>query len=86
VARSLDRQPGRRGAAGAVIVVAKPFSGSSGPVGGVADNADPTSITTVSLEDITSQTEVSATLGYSGTYSVVNQAQGTVTWLPRWAR
>ena len=63
-------------------MVVKPFSGSSGPVGGVADNADPTSITTVSLEDITSQTEVSATLGYSGTYTVVNQAQGTVTWLP----
>ena len=66
----------------AVIVVVKPFSGSSGPVGGVADNADPTSITTVSLEDITSQTEVSATLGYSATYTVVNQAQGTITWLP----
>jgi hypothetical protein len=66
----------------AVIVVVKPFSGSSGPVGGVADNADPTSIATVSLRDITSQTEVSATLGYSGTYTVVNQGQGTVTWLP----
>jgi hypothetical protein len=69
-------------AAAAVLVVMKPFSGSSGPVGGVADNADPTSITTVSLKDITSETEVSATLGYSGTYSVVNQAQGTVTSLP----
>jgi hypothetical protein len=69
-------------AAVAVIVVVKPFSGSNGPVGGVADNADPTSLATVSLEDITSQTEVSATLGYSGTYTLVNQAQGTVTWLP----
>jgi len=68
--------------AAVVVVVAKPFSGSSGPVGGVADNADPTSITTVSRQDITSQTEVSATLGYSGTYTVINQAQGTVTWLP----
>jgi hypothetical protein len=69
-------------AAVAVIVVVKPFSGSSGSVGGVAGNADPTSVATVSREDITSQTEVSATLGYSGTYTVVNQAQGTVTWLP----
>jgi hypothetical protein len=69
-------------AAVAVVVVVKPFSGSSGPVGGVADNADPTSVATVSMEDITSQTEVSATLGYSGTYSVVNQGQGTITWLP----
>jgi len=69
-------------AAVVIIAAVKPFSGSSGPVGGVSDNADPTSIATVSLQDITSQTEVSATLGYSGTDTVVNQAQGTVTWLP----
>jgi hypothetical protein len=69
-------------AAAAIVVVAKPFAGSSGPVGAVADNADPTSVATVSLGDITSQTAVSATLGYSGTYTVVNQAQGTVTSLP----
>lgn len=68
--------------AAAVLVVAKPFSGSTGPVGGVADNADPTSTTTVSLENISSQTEISATLGYAGTYTVINQAQGTVTRLP----
>jgi hypothetical protein len=91
--RDVDRPNGRRRAlvmvslvivlaAVAVIVVVKPFAGSSGPVGGVATNADPTSVSTVSLEDITSQTEVSATLGYSGSYTVVNQAQGTVTWLP----
>jgi hypothetical protein len=66
----------------AVIAEVRPFSGSSGRVGGVADNADPTSVTTVSHEDITSQTEVSATLGYSGTYTVINQGQGTVTSLP----
>ncbi len=66
-------------AAVAVLVATKPFSRTSGPVGGVADNADPTSTTTVSLEDISSQTEVSATLGYAGTYTVINQAQGTVT-------
>jgi hypothetical protein len=65
-----------------VVVLAKPFSGSNGPVGGGADNADPTSTTTVRLEDISSQSTVSATLGYSGSYSVVNQAQGTLTGLP----
>jgi hypothetical protein len=69
-------------AAAVVVAVAKPFSGPTGPVGGVADNADPTSTARVSLENVTSQTEVSATLGYSGTYTVINQAQGTVTWLP----
>ena len=64
------------------LVVANPFAGSGGTPGGLADNADPTSVTTISQGDISSQTEVSATLGYSGTYDVVNQAQGTITWLP----
>lgn len=69
-------------AAVVVVVVADPFGGSSSPPGGLADNADPTSVTTVSRQDLTSMTQVSATLGYSGSYTVVNQAQGTVTWLP----
>ena len=37
---------------------------------------------TVARQDLSSQTQVSATLGYAGSYSVVNQAQGTVTSLP----
>jgi len=69
------------GAAIAVVVV-DPFAGNGGTPGGLADNADPTSITTISQGDLTSQTQVSGTLGYSGSYTVVNQAQGTVTWLP----
>jgi hypothetical protein len=64
------------------LVVANPFAGSGGTPGGLADNADPTSVTTISQGDISSQTEVSATLGYSGIYDVVNQAQGTITRLP----
>jgi hypothetical protein len=64
------------------LVVANPFAGTGSTPGGLADNADPTSVTTISQGDISSQTEVSATLGYSGTYDVVNQAQGTITWLP----
>lgn len=64
------------------LVVANPFAGNGGRPGGLADNADPTSVTTVSQGDISSQTEISGTLGYSGTYDVVNQAQGTVTSLP----
>jgi hypothetical protein len=69
------------GAAIAVVVV-NPFAGNGGTPGGVADNADPTSVTTISQGDLSSQTEVSGTLGYSGTYTVVNQEQGTITWLP----
>ena len=64
------------------LVVANPFAGNGATPGGLADNADPTSTTTVSQGDISSQTSVSGTLGYSGSYEVVNQAQGTVTWLP----
>jgi len=64
------------------VVVADPFAGSGGSPGGLADNADPTSVTTISQGDISSQTSVSGTLGYSGSYSVVNQAQGTIISLP----
>jgi hypothetical protein len=63
-------------------VAAKPFSASVVPARGVADNADATSTVTVTQRDLSQQTQVSATLGYAGSYTVVNQAQGTVTWLP----
>jgi hypothetical protein len=69
------------GAAIAVVVV-NPFAGNGASPGGLADNADPTSVATISQGDLTSQTQVSGTLGYSGTYTVVNQQQGTITWLP----
>jgi hypothetical protein len=61
------------------VVVADPFAGNGGSPGGLADNANPTAVTTVTQGDISSQTQVSGTLGYSGTYNVINQAQGTVT-------
>ncbi len=69
-------------AAVVAVVVSDPFGGSSAPPGGLADNADPTSVTTVSEQNLSSTTQVSATLGYSGSYTVVNEAQGTVTSLP----
>jgi len=50
---------------------------------GVADNAYPTSLSTVTREDISSQTQVNATLGYAGDYAAVNQLQGTYTTLPK---
>jgi hypothetical protein len=48
----------------------------------VADNASPISLATVSRKSLSSHTAVDATLGYAGTYNVVNQAHGTVTGLP----
>jgi hypothetical protein len=67
---------------GAVIAVTKPFATGGTSHQGVADNADSTARQTVTRQDLASQTEVSATLGYAGSYSVVNQTQGTVTELP----
>jgi hypothetical protein len=69
-------------AAGVSVAVVHPFpsGGTSRP--GVADNAYPTGLQTVTRQDLSSQTQVSATLGYAGSYSVVNQAQGTVTTVP----
>jgi hypothetical protein len=59
--------------AGAVVVVADPFSSKGNSRLGVVDNADPTSLATVNRQDLTSQTQVAATLGYAGSYTVVNQ-------------
>ena len=69
-------------AAGAVVGVTSPFATSTPAKAGVTDNAYPTSQVAIVQRDISSQTAVDATLGYAGSFSVVNQAQGTVTSLP----
>jgi hypothetical protein len=69
-------------AAGLVLGITRPFGSSNRTTNGVVDNTDPTSLQAVTRQDLSSQTQVSATLGYAGGYSVVNQAQGTVTTLP----
>jgi hypothetical protein len=68
-------------AAAAALAIADPFA-STASANGVADNAYPTSLYTVARQDLSDQTQVSATLGYAGSYNVVNHAQGTVTSLP----
>jgi hypothetical protein len=68
--------------AGLGFAIADPFSSGATNAPGVAHNADPASLYTVSRRDLTSQTQVPATLGYAGGYSVVNQARGTVTAVP----
>jgi hypothetical protein len=56
------------------------LSGGNRPV--VAASTEPTGLYTVARRDLSSQSQLSATLGYAGSYSVVGQAQGTVTGLP----
>jgi Putative peptidoglycan binding domain len=58
------------------------FGKPATPSAGAVDNAYPTSLSTVTRQDISSQTQVNATLGYAGSYSAINQVQGTYTTLP----
>ena len=51
--------------------------------GGVGDNAYPTSTATVTRQSLSSEIPVTATLGYAGSYTVVNQASGILTRLPQ---
>ena len=55
-------------------------SGSRGP--GAAGTAYRTSTATVKRETLTSQSSLSGTLADSGTYTIVNQATGTITTMP----
>jgi hypothetical protein len=68
--------------AGAGLAVSGPFSAGGTSQSGAAGNADPTSLYTVQQGTISSQIPVTAALRYAGSYSVVNQAAGTLTAVP----
>jgi hypothetical protein len=63
-------------AAGVAVAVADPFAGSAPAANGVADNAAATSLMTVKRQDLSQQTQVSATLGYADA-STVSVPSGT---------
>ncbi len=65
-------------AAGAVVTALDPFHSKAAS----SSNHLATSVATVVRRSLSQQTQVNATLGYAGSYSVVNQAQGTLTDLP----
>ncbi len=70
-------------AAAVIVAVAEGAfkgSGSAGP--GSAGTAYRTSVAVVKRETLTSQSSLSGTLADSGSYTIVNQATGTVTTLP----
>ena len=56
--------------AGVAVVITKPFSSGGAGSPGVAENTAATGIYTVSRRDLSSQTQVTATLGYAGSYSI----------------
>jgi hypothetical protein len=49
---------------------------------GVIGNGSATGLAAVTRQNLSAQTNVNATLGYAGSYNVINQAQGTFTALP----
>jgi hypothetical protein len=69
----------------AVVAVAgamRAFGGSGSPPAGAAASSYRTATATVARRSLVSQTPVDATMGYAGSWSVVNQATGTFTALP----
>jgi peptidoglycan hydrolase-like protein with peptidoglycan-binding domain len=54
---------------------------SRSPASGT-QNVTPPALTTITLRSLSSETNVSGTLGYSGQSNVVNEASGFYTWLP----
>jgi hypothetical protein len=48
----------------------------------VRDNNAATSLANITRRSLSTQTQLNGTLGYAGSYTVLGQAPGTVTWLP----
>lgn len=69
-------------AAGVAAGITKPFWRDHPASSGVADNATPTALQPVTSGTLSSQVAVDATLGYAGSYTVVNHASGLYTALP----
>ena len=64
------------------VVVANPFASTGNGPSGLIDNAAPTSLATVKQATIRSQDPVQGTLGYAGSYSILNETSGAYTRLP----
>jgi len=91
--QAIPRHTGRRLAVTATAVLVLAGAGAAviernkllpaTPTGGTnTDNGSPTALATVARRDLTSQQQVNGTLGYPGSYQVINHAQGTITALP----
>jgi hypothetical protein len=63
-----------------VAAIADPFGNDRAR--GIEVNDAGTSLTSVVRESLSSQTASSGTLGFAGSYPVINEASGTLTWLP----
>jgi hypothetical protein len=61
------------------VAVVDPFAGEASGGGGVVDNGAPTGLVTVMRRSLSSQTPVSGTLGYSGSWTVAVPAGTSAT-------
>jgi hypothetical protein len=68
-------------AAGAVVGVGGLDRG--GVSSGSGDNGFATSLATITRRTLSETTQFNGTLGYAGSYPVLGQTRGTVTWLPK---
>jgi hypothetical protein len=68
--------------AGALAVVAGAFD-RAGSASGSGGNGPATSFATVQRRTLSQTTQFNGTLGYAGSYTVLGESRGTVTWLPQ---
>jgi hypothetical protein len=68
-------------AAGALAVVGGVFDGGRGSSGS-GGGGSATSLAAVQRRTLSQTTQFNGTLGYAGSYTVLGQSRGTVTWLP----
>jgi hypothetical protein len=69
-------------AAGAITALTGAVRGQGSSSNGSSDNGSATSLATVERRALSQRTQVTGTLGYAGSYTVLGRTHGTVTWLP----
>jgi hypothetical protein len=69
-------------AAGVAAAVVNDVFDRGQSAGGSSDNGSATSLATVQRRTLSTQQQFNGTLGYAGSYTVLAQAHGLVTWLP----
>jgi hypothetical protein len=68
--------------AATAVVVVRAVVYRAGDTDRSGDNGSATSLATVERRSLSRRTQVNGLLGFAGGYTVLGQAQGTVTWLP----
>ncbi|MFL6072530.1 MAG: hypothetical protein ACJ73S_03945 [Mycobacteriales bacterium] len=68
--------------AAAMAALAGAFPGHGRPGGGSDGTGSGTSLATVTRRSLSERTQVSGTLGFAGSYTVLGPGTGVVTWLP----